>query len=130
MLKSRLQFIGLAFAALAISVMAYAGSAKDAPKNVSLDACKAKKPAVAFDHAKHASTLKLACDKCHHTQKGLKEGAADEVKKCAACHLKPEKPTTPACTEMSPSKNPFHIACIKCHKTEKKGPTKCAECHK
>jgi len=121
---------GLALAAY----RAEAVPASKAPDKVNLDECKAKKSGVEFPHKKHMDELKVACDKCHHTDKGLKAGAATDVKKCVDCHKTPEKKETPVCTEMSPKKNPYHIVCVACHqeqnKAGKKAPAKCAECHK
>ena len=60
---------------------------------------------------------------------------AAEVKPCETCHNTPEKAETPKCSEMSLTKNPYHIACINCHKeelkknAEAKAPTKCTDCH-
>ncbi len=125
----------IAVLAALIATAALAAAAKDAPENVSLDACKAKKPAVAFTHKAHVDR-KIDCATCHHTQKDLKAGAATEVKKCSSCHLKPEKPETLACTEMSTKKNNFHKQCIGCHKDDKKknkdskAPKSCKDCHK
>jgi hypothetical protein len=115
-------------AGLLIAAVALAAAAKDAPEKAMIDACKAKKSGVEFPHKAHVDKG-LACDKCHHTQKGLKAGATDEVKKCSSCHLDP-KDKALSCKEMSPAKNPYHKLCIDCHKAEKKGPAKCAECHK
>lgn len=114
--------VGLVMGANALAV-----KAKDAPASVTIDGCKAKKSAVTMDHKKHASE---ACDKCHHTQKGLKAGAADEVKKCSECH-KTAQGKLGTCSDMSTSKNPFHVACITCHKAKAgAAPTKCGDCHK
>jgi hypothetical protein len=107
--------------------------ASQAPDKVTIDDCAAKKSAVAFPHGEHAKAL--ACDTCHHTQKGLKAGDATEVQTCASCHVNPEKAETPKCGEMSMAKNPFHIGCVNCHKEEVKknaqsvAPTKCDQCH-
>jgi hypothetical protein len=66
---------------------------------------------------------------CHHTNEGLTADSGGEVEKCTACHLDPEDAATPSCSEMSPKKNPYHLNCMGCHKTEGKGPTKCDDCH-
>jgi len=129
MKKSRWIVIPVVAASFALAVVAFAAKAKDAPESATIDACKKKKAAVVFPHKKHVDA-KLECAKCHHTQKDLKAGADVEVKKCSSCHLTPEKPETPKCTETSSKKNPFHISCTGCHKEQKKGPTKCKECHK
>lgn len=95
------------------------------PTSVKIDAAKAKQGAVTFPHDKHVKAI--ACDKCHHTDKGLKE-ASDKVKKCSACHLDP-KDKAPSMRDASLTKNPFHTLCVNCHKAGKKGPTMCNKCH-
>ena len=124
--------LGLVCALLAATVLVAAPASK-APDKTSIDDCVVKRTAVAFPHGEHAKTL--ACDTCHHTQKGLKAGEATEVQACASCHTTPEKAETPKCSEMSTAKNHFHIGCVNCHKEElakkadTKAPTKCDECH-
>ncbi|MGZ5474253.1 MAG: cytochrome c3 family protein [Thermoanaerobaculia bacterium] len=98
------------------------------PAKITIDAAKAKQPAVTFDHAKHATTLVKSCDTCHHTQKGLKTDEGTKVVKCTTCHLN-AKGNVPNMREASLTKNPFHMACIDCHKKEKKGPVACTGCH-
>lgn len=115
--------VGLSYAT------ALAVKAKAAPESATIDDCKAKQAAVVFPHKKHIDS-KIACDKCHHTQKGLTATSNDEVPTCNSCHVKPEKAGTPMCSEMSMKKNPFHIACVSCHKAQAKGPTGCKDCHK
>ena len=101
------------------------------PATVKIDAAKKKQPAVLFNHAKHGDTLVKSCDTCHHTQKGLTKAQTNVVvKKCQECHLDPKSAKTPSMREMSLTKNPMHIACLNCHKTNKKGPTVCTGCHK
>lgn len=111
---------------------AFAVKANQAPAKITLDQAAKKQPAVTFDHAAHGKLTK--CETCHHTQKGLAATSTDEVKPCASCHTTPEKADTPKISEMSPTKNPYHIACVKCHKEmlkeHPKSPTKCVECHK
>lgn len=105
--------------------------AKNAPDKILIDDCRDKKAAVPFGHKQHINEAKIACDTCHHTQKGLKAGSDAVVKKCAACHLNPTDKAQ-SCKEKSTSKNPYHIRCLGCHKekADPKAPTKCAECHK
>ncbi len=105
--------------------------AKNAPDNISVKECQATKPPVAFPHKEHIVENKLACDTCHHTQKGLKAGSDTPVKKCANCHLDPTD-KAPSCKEKAATKNPYHIRCIGCHKEkgDEKAPTKCNGCHK
>jgi predicted CXXCH cytochrome family protein len=62
---------------------------------------KAKNGDVTFNHKTHGS---VACTKCHEKAAGGKiEGL---------------------------TKDKAHGLCVDCHKTQAKGPTKCAECHK
>lgn len=100
------------------------------PEEVVIDAAMTKRAAVDFPHAKHQEMV-AACDTCHHQNEGMTADNAEgmEVQPCEDCHLDPEKEDTPSMRELSLKKNPFHIACIDCHKTEAKGPTKCDECH-
>lgn len=111
----------------AVASMAAVLMAVQIPENITLDKAQAKKPPVIFPHKSHAE--RIACDSCHHTQKGL-TAETEKVETCASCHLDPEKTEIPSMRQMSLTKNPFHILCINCHKQEAKGPTKCAECHK
>ena len=110
---------------------AFAVKANQSPAKITLDQAVKKQPAVTFDHAAHQKLTK--CETCHHTQKGLTDKSTDEVATCASCHTTPEKATTSKISEMSPTKNPYHIACVKCHKDmakeHPKAPTKCVQCH-
>jgi hypothetical protein len=134
-LDMRKLFVPAALAALVLlaGTGLYAAAAKSAPEKITLDACVAKRSAVEFPHGAHAKAI--ACDTCHHTSKGLTATSTMEVPTCASCHNEPEKATTPKCSEMSMSKNHFHISCVNCHKEELKKdaskamPTKCDDCH-
>lgn len=95
--------------------------AKAPPTKVVIKSCQKKKPPVAFDHQKHAKTLKIECKTCHH--KG-------DQKKCISCHAGKKKGNKPGCEETSLKKNPYHINCAGCHKKQKKGPRTCKACHK
>jgi hypothetical protein len=104
------------------------------PGTVTLDSCQAKQPPVEFDHAAHVA--RAECVKCHHTQPDL-TATSGEAQTCASCHKDP-KDKAPSCAEMSPTKNPFHINCMGCHKDavakdaslKGKAPVTCKECHK
>jgi hypothetical protein len=124
MMRTRSTAVALAVL-LATALYAHHG-----PKSITIKAAAKKQAPVVFSHEKHAMTLAKSCDTCHHTQKGLTAENVKDVVKCTTCHLDPKDPKTPGMREMSLTKNPFHIACISCHKTEKKGPTSCAACHK
>jgi len=99
------------------------------PEKVTVSAASAKQPPVTFNHAMHAAKLVKTCETCHHNHKGLTAAAKVEVKKCTSCHLDTKGNVMPSAREMSMTKNPFHIRCAACHKTEKKGPVVCAGCH-
>jgi predicted CXXCH cytochrome family protein len=74
--------------------------AADAPATLTFDTKNGK---VAFNHKGHADKLAGDCKKCHADAKGGKIAGW--------------------------SKDSAHALCQGCHKAEKKGPTKCAECH-
>lgn len=107
--------------------------ANQAPDKVTIDDCVVKRKAVEFPHGTHAKAFE--CKTCHHTQEALTATSTEAVKACGSCHNTPEKAETPKCSEMSASKNHFHINCINCHKetvakdATKKAPTKCDDCH-
>jgi nitrate/TMAO reductase-like tetraheme cytochrome c subunit len=87
---------------------------------------------VKFDHAAHvkASGGDAKCATCHHPSKPEKANATKH-QRCQDCHTK--VPTAPMKTKAQAA---FHDAmakkgtCIDCHVTAKKGPAKCADCHK
>ena len=120
----KLSFFLLSFFVAAVAFAHY-------PTTTKVDAAMKKQPAVSFNHAKHGDTLVKSCDTCHHTNKGLTKAQSDkvQVKKCSECHLE-AKGKVPSMRDMSLTKNPMHIRCVNCHKTEKKGPTACTGCHK
>jgi hypothetical protein len=125
----------VAFGVVAIALVASSLmiSATDMPETITIDDCVAKKSAVAFNHKTHLEVAE--CASCHHTQEGLTAESGDTVEKCGSCHVEPEKDTTPVCSQMSSSKNPYHINCTGCHKEmvkadpALKAPTKCDGCH-
>jgi hypothetical protein len=85
------------------------------------------KSPVEFNHKEHAVDYKIDCASCHHVYKDgknvWKEG--DKVAKCAECHTSARK-TVDGVPSLYKA---FHDNCRDCHKKEKKGPTKCNECH-
>lgn len=117
------------FIILALAIMgatfAFA-QAKKAPETVILKG--APMGGVKFDHKAHVTAAKK-CDTCHHASKPEKASTTPN-QACQDCHTK---------TAVAPMKTKaqaaFHNAtatagvCIDCHKTQAKGPTKCAECH-
>lgn len=110
-----------------VAVATLALAAQQPPDEVVIDAAAAKQSAVTFPHADHVERVS-DCTTCHHTSEGLTMESAVEVETCSACHLDPEE-GVPGMREMSLKKNPFHMGCIDCHKTEEAGPTKCFDCH-
>ena len=81
---------------------------------------------VKFAHKKHAETLKVACEKCHHELKGKKPG--EVPKGCKNCHKAKAEGKTPS------AKDAYHKDCKGCHEEAKKankpaGPTGCTQCH-
>ncbi len=125
-MRKSLLTLGFAVVSVLFAGMAMAG---EAPESMTIDDCVAKKSAVEFPHAAHYEVTE--CTTCHHTSEGLTADSAAgmEVQACGACHTDPEEATTPACSQMSMKKNPYHINCVSCHKEEAAGPTKCDECH-
>ena len=126
----------LPFALAALVLLAgstFIAGAATPPDKVTIDDCVAKKSAVAFPHAEHAKAHE--CKTCHHTQPALTATSTEKVEACGTCHVAPEKAETPKCSEMSATRNPFHMSCVACHKEElakkadTKAPTKCDQCH-
>ncbi len=124
------------FALAALVILAgstFIAGAATPPDKVTIDDCVGKKTAVVFPHAEHAKAHE--CKACHHTQPALTATSTEKVETCGSCHVSPAKAETPKCSEMSATKNPFHMSCVKCHKEElakkadTKAPTKCDQCH-
>ena len=115
--------IGLGIVALLIAVAPIAAETPDA---TTIDDCVSKKSAVDFPHAAHFEVTE--CTTCHHTDEGLTADSG-EAQPCGECHTSPEAAETPACSQMSLKKNPYHINCVGCHKEQEAGPAKCDECH-
>jgi len=80
---------------------------------------KAKYAPMTFNHSTHAA---LKCEQCHHKM------AESKDMKCTTCHADTADKKAP--TAYYPA---FHSkadnACLGCHKTMKKGPSKCNDCH-
>jgi class III cytochrome C family protein len=94
------------FAALFVAVaVAFASNAVAADAPAAPLTLPAKPGAVTFKHDTHKA---LKCTQCHAEEAGGDiKGIGKDVNKDAA-----------------------HKVCQECHKTEKKGPQKCADCHK
>ena len=132
-MRGKLAILGGTALALVFAVVAVGATAGEAPETTMIDDCVIKKGPVAFNHKAHVD--RAECVTCHHTQEGLTADSTEEVESCGACHNEPEDEATPVCSQMSKSKNPFHITCIGCHKEmvdageSETAPTKCTECH-
>jgi len=77
-----------------------------------------KKGAVTFHHKAHQGYDKVTCKTCHHTMTGAKPD-----KMCKDCHLEKAE------GKKLNLRDAYHKNCIGCHKSVKKGPQKCGECH-
>ncbi|MFH1077025.1 MAG: cytochrome c3 family protein [Pseudomonadota bacterium] len=126
----------LAIAALACIAYSFAIAAGNEPETVKMESkvySAHTKAVVTFTHAKHSADYKLACTECHHVyadgKNTWKQG--DAVQKCEACHPKSDKPKQGATKEEQIQSHQWtlHENCKGCHQTQKKGPTKCTECH-
>jgi hypothetical protein len=128
-MSERKLYVGLLVVAVALLVVVWAAP----PDKITIEKCGEKKASVEFNHAAHVAAADK-CSACHHTQEDLTADAG-EAKKCRDCHLEAQGDKIGACSEMSPSKNPYHKQCVGCHKsvtkTDKsiKAPTKCDDCH-
>ncbi|MCL5966293.1 MAG: cytochrome c family protein [Deltaproteobacteria bacterium] len=89
----------------------------EAPEKITIDHVKKEKAAVVFPHKAHADRIKN-CQECHH------KNAKGKEEKCFDCHKAKKEGDAP------PLKEVVHKKCKGCHQKEKKGPTKCAGCHK
>ncbi len=87
-------------ASIAAAVMLVSGTALAAAPAAPI-VLKAKQGDVTFKHDTHKDKK---CETCHADAKGGKITFENKDK--------------------------AHALCVNCHKTEAKGPTKCAECHK
>jgi hypothetical protein len=101
-----------------------------APDAITLN--KGKKPAgVEFKHKEHVARTEKGkgCVECHHTSTNAKL-KAEKPPKCNSCHMAKGNAKNPKVKgkEMW-SQEAFHNNCQTCHKQQKKGPTKCTECH-
>lgn len=125
-MRNVLDIVALAVVLLVATIVVAAPH--HAPEEIVIDDAVNKRAAVDFPHQLHWENVE-SCDTCHHENEGLTVEAEVEVETCASCHLDPEEEGTPGIRELSMKKNPYHILCVDCHKTEEKGPTKCDECH-
>jgi len=75
-----------------------------------------KKGTVTFLHRKHQNR-KISCVTCHHQDKDVSK----TPRSCRSCHGK--------IADAPPMMTAAHKRCRDCHKSNKKGPTKCPDCH-
>jgi len=91
--------------------------AADAPEKITIKVIQKEKPPVVLNHKAHADKIGN-CQVCHH------KDAAGKEQKCSTCHKAKKEGDAPEFKEA------MHTRCKGCHAKEKKGPTKCVECHK
>lgn len=104
--------------ALVAAAVFAAGTAFAAPPDkIVLKEIQKQKPPVSYTHKAHGEKVK-ACAECHH------KDAAGAEQKCSKCH------GAKAEDKKVDLKEAFHKQCKGCHQKEKKGPTKCDDCHK
>jgi hypothetical protein len=94
---------------------------------------KGEKKSARFSHPVHMD-LGVTCGQCHHdsehkplTDKDIAAMESSEKLRCASCHNE-EFPDP----KLQSPKDAFHARCKECHKqgvNDKKGPTKCTDCH-
>jgi hypothetical protein len=114
--------------AIAIPMAVFAaGLVVDVPADMAPKG-KKEKSAVTFNHEQHSKTI--ACLECHHKSDEAKLKAGEKPAKCFGgdCHIGTEKVVDGK--KMVDTKKAYHANCLDgCHKKDKKGPTKCDECH-
>jgi len=139
-MKKRSIFVILATLVVGMMFVVSGALATDVPDTIKMESKvypKHKKTIVDFSHKKHAADYGIACTDCHHVytdgKNVYKEG--DAVAKCETCHPDPAKPKKPQDGELTQEQKMgshywvIHENCKGCHKSGKKGPTKCTECH-
>lgn len=94
---------------------------------------KGEKKSARFSHAVHLD-LGVSCGQCHHnsehqplTDKDIAAMENSQQLRCANCHNKDF-----AEPKLQSIKDAYHRRCKECHKQgvgDKKGPTKCTDCH-
>ena len=114
-------FITLTGVLFSLSVLSVSAFAEKPGADHSIKGAADKKPAVHFNHTAHEERAGGAdhCKDCHHKDEAGHESACTGT---AECHGKGAK---------AKQVKKLHKRCKDaCHKKDKKGPTKCAECHK
>jgi hypothetical protein len=112
---------------LVFGVFAVAGLVAQTPPD-SVELKGSPMGAVKFNHKAHTDGG-WSCEVCHHASKPEKPLGEVRYQACRDCHSKAiEKPMK--------TKVAFHAVgaksgiCVDCHLAEKKGPSKCSDCHK
>jgi hypothetical protein len=86
------------------------------PTTIVINRIKRNKGHVVFSHKDHSRLVKN-CRECHHKDEPGYE------KSCSQCHF------DKADGKKIELKEAFHKTCKGCHQRERRGPTKCDECH-
>lgn len=132
-MRKKYVFTGMVFAAcltFGMGIQSVIAANVTAPaETITIDG---KKP-VKFSHQIHVD-LGVSCGECHHnkehnplTKQEISEMADSSTLQCVSCHNKDFKTA-----KLQERKNIFHTNCRDCHKkgfADKKGPTKCTDCH-
>jgi hypothetical protein len=81
-----------------------------------------RKTVATFDHANH----RQPCETCHHKWDG-----SSEITGCTVdgCHDDFKDKRTDASAYKAFHDRRSEASCLGCHKSMKKGPTKCSDCH-
>jgi hypothetical protein len=137
-MKKQILFgVAIVLATMFVAAGIYAATAPDVIQMNNPGYKKHTKAIVALSHAKHVNDYGVTCGECHHDDAGkplaLKDG--DPVQGCGECHSefgkldKKDKKMKKSDKIKKYHKEALHANCQGCHKEQKKGPTKCAECH-
>lgn len=108
--------LAVLFAVVFAVVFAFGTAMAAPPEKVVIKEIQKSKAPVSFDHKGHGAKVK-ECKACHHKDDAGKEQG------CSKCH------GAKADGKKLDLKEAFHKQCKGCHQKEKKGPTKCDECH-
>ena len=87
---------------------------------------KKQRPPAVFRHDEHNEMAAIEeCNECHHVyENGEKlEDESSEDQLCSECHKVNSPDDRPGLVKA------FHLNCKGCHRTKKKGPIMCGECH-
>jgi len=108
--------IAFSVAMVAALVFAFGTAVAAPPEKIVIKEIQKVKGPVPFPHKAHGAYAK-DCQTCHHAD------AAGKEQGCSKCHGAKTEGKKLAL------KDAFHKQCKECHAREKKGPSKCDDCH-